>query len=125
MTALESLVSVRALQSLFEAQRAEAILAEAGITTQVISHRDTAYDGLFQFTQGWGTLRVAEADRDRAAALLEQSLPLAVPEEELVAEALAEPKPRAEVRRVKHTMVFYVTAAAVVLGAGLLLFWLR
>lgn len=125
MTAPETLVNVRTLQSLFEAQRAEAILAEAGIATQVISHQDTAYDGLFQFTRGWGTLRVPEVDRDRATALLDASLPLSMPEEELSAEALAEPPPRDEVPKDRHSLVFYLMWVAVVVGLGALFLWLR
>jgi hypothetical protein len=126
MSAPGTLVNVRTLQSLFEAQRAESILAEAGIATQVISHRDTAYDGLFQFTQGWGTLRVAEGDRDRATALLDASLPLAVPEEELTAEALAEPPPGEPAAQPASRAVLLVAAlVGVALGAGLLIHWLR
>jgi len=55
-----------------EAQAIKAVLAEHGITAVIRSFHDTAYDGLYQKQYGWGVIRVAEKDFDRARLLVEE-----------------------------------------------------
>ena len=53
----ESYVTVSVLENGIEAQLLESILMEQGIPHRIISHHDTAYDGLFQFQKGWGVIQ--------------------------------------------------------------------
>jgi len=46
-------VRLRVVQSLFEAERVQALLEQAGIECLVVSYHDTAMDGLYQASQGW------------------------------------------------------------------------
>jgi hypothetical protein len=114
----------RTLQSVFEGQRAESILGEAGIPCQVVSYRDTALDGLFQFTRGWGEVRVPEAEVGRAEQLLAEQLPpgAAVPEDELADEALKEPEPVSAAPGRASPLVIGALVLAALAGAALLLF---
>ncbi len=53
-----------------EALVLERLLSEHNISAQVITYRDTAYDGLFQTQKGWGVLNVEEADFLKAKELV-------------------------------------------------------
>ena len=53
-----------------EALAIEALLKDHEIPSQVISFRDTAYDGLFQLQRGWGVIRVPEEHHARAMGLV-------------------------------------------------------
>lgn len=53
-----------------EAIAMQAMLAEHGISAEIASFHDTAYDGLFQAQYGWGMLRVAEPDYTEALRLV-------------------------------------------------------
>lgn len=44
------------LQNEIEARLMDSILSERGIPHMITSFYDTAYDGLFQVTRGWGRL---------------------------------------------------------------------
>jgi hypothetical protein len=55
-----------------EAQAIKAVLAEHGITAVIRSFHDTAYDGLYQKQYGWGVIRVAEEDLDRARQIVDE-----------------------------------------------------
>jgi len=55
-----------------EALAIEALLKDHGIPNQVISFRDTAYDGLFQMQRGWGVIRVPDDHLARATELVSQ-----------------------------------------------------
>ena len=55
-----------------EAQAIKAILGEEGIGAEIHCFRDTAYDGIFQMQYGWGVIRVAAADYDRAREIIRQ-----------------------------------------------------
>lgn len=48
---------VASIDNLIEAQLLTSILREQDIPHQVISHHDTAYDGLFQMQKGWGDIK--------------------------------------------------------------------
>lgn len=51
---MDEYIKVDVLESIFEAQRLEAILQEQKIPHIIESYHDSAYDGLFQSYRGWG-----------------------------------------------------------------------
>ena len=53
-----------------EADVLKKVLEQHGIAVRVVSFHDTAYDGLFQSQRGWGVIRVAEEDFDRALEII-------------------------------------------------------
>jgi hypothetical protein len=55
-----------------EAAAIKAILKEQGISAEIRSFHDTAYDGLFQSQYGWGVIRVAEEDFQEAKRIVEE-----------------------------------------------------
>ena len=55
-----------------EAQAIKAVLAEHGIKAAIRSFHDTAYDGLYQKQYGWGVIRVAEEELERARLIVEE-----------------------------------------------------
>ena len=67
-------VRVRVVQNLFEAQQAEALLKEAKIDCMVVSFHDTALNGIYQPTRGWGEIKVGESRKQEAESLLAQGL---------------------------------------------------
>lgn len=86
----DDFVRVRVPQSLFEAQRIEAILDEASIESWLVPYHDTAMDGLYQMQKGWGEVRVSDSHKDQAQKILDERLPMTVgiTEEELARQAL-------------------------------------
>ncbi len=54
-----------------EAEAIKSILAEQGISAEIRSFHDTAYDGLFQSQYGWGVIRVSEEDFAEAKRIVE------------------------------------------------------
>lgn len=54
-----------------EANAIKAILEEQGISAEIRSFHDTAYDGLFQAQYGWGVIRVAEKDVAEAKRIIQ------------------------------------------------------
>ena len=55
-----------------EAAAIKAILEEQGISAEIRSFHDTAYDGLFQAQYGWGVIRVSEVDFAEAKRIIEE-----------------------------------------------------
>lgn len=55
-----------------EANVIKLVLEEKGIYAVIKSFHDTAYDGLFQAQQGWGVIRVSEADFFKAQKIIEE-----------------------------------------------------
>jgi hypothetical protein len=53
-----------------EAYAVRAMLAEQGIGAVIHSFHDSAFDGLFQSQYGWGAVKVAEGDLQKATELL-------------------------------------------------------
>lgn len=53
-----------------EADVIKKVLEQHGIEAQSVSYHDTAYDGLFQAQRGWGVIRVAEEDYERALEII-------------------------------------------------------
>ncbi len=68
------LFRVHVLSNQIEAMVLHDVLEDRGIPHVIESYRDTAYDGLFQATRGWGAVVVREEDADRAAALIKTAL---------------------------------------------------
>ena len=54
-----------------EANVIKMILEENGITAEIRSFHDTAYDGLFQSQLGWGVIRVSDEDAPEAKKIVE------------------------------------------------------
>jgi len=52
----QEFVNIATLDNIIEAQLIDSILNEHDIPHRIRSFYDTAYDGLFQFQMGWGTL---------------------------------------------------------------------
>ena len=52
----QEFVNIATLDSIVEAQLMDSILNEHDIPHRIRSFHDTAYDGLFQFQMGWGSL---------------------------------------------------------------------
>ncbi|HUU01535.1 MAG TPA: DUF2007 domain-containing protein [Myxococcota bacterium] len=84
---------IRVPQSLFEAQRVEAILDEASIESWLVPYHDSAMDGLYQMQKGWGEVRVPDSQKDDARKILAERMPMTVgiTEEELAKQALDAP----------------------------------
>lgn len=55
-----------------EAQAIKAVLAEHGIHAVIRSYHDSAYDGIYQMQYGWGVIRVADEDFDRAQQIVDE-----------------------------------------------------
>lgn len=57
---------IAVLDNEVQAEALDALLTEIGIPHEMISYRDSAMDGLYQATRGWGHV---EAPLDRAEAV--------------------------------------------------------
>jgi hypothetical protein len=112
----ENFVRVRILQSLFEGQQLEAALKEAGIPSMVISYRDAALDGLYQFSKGFGELRVPEHQEALAKGLLAGMVPenRETPDEDLDREAMNAPASDPEIVPVPSSVKMMVGLLLVV-----------
>ena len=55
-----------------EANVIKSVLEENGIYVEIQSFHDTAYDGLFQSQYGWGSIRVSEADFEKAKRIIQE-----------------------------------------------------
>ncbi|MCD4742250.1 MAG: DUF2007 domain-containing protein [Desulfobacteraceae bacterium] len=55
-----------------EANLIKSLLEENGIYAEIESYHDTAYDGLYQAQYGWGVIRVAEKDLEKAQKIIEE-----------------------------------------------------
>jgi hypothetical protein len=56
----DAFIIITVLENAVEAQLVTSILEEREIRHRIRSHHDTAYDGLFQTTKGWGDLEAPE-----------------------------------------------------------------
>ncbi len=55
-----------------EANAIQSVLEEHGISAEIRSFHDTAYDGLFQSQYGWGVIQVAETDFPEAQRIVQE-----------------------------------------------------
>jgi len=119
----ERFVRVRVLASLFEGQQAQGLLKDAGIECMLVSFRDTALDGLYQATKGYGEIRVPEGKRTQAEAILaELPATVEVSEEQVTSEALQSPLPAVEPERPAGALWPWLLSVAAVVLVGLLLY---
>lgn len=63
-------VRISTIDNAFEAQLVTSILEERGIAHRLVSHHDTAYDGLYQMQKGWGELLAPESYRGQILEIL-------------------------------------------------------
>ena len=68
---MERFEKIALLENQVEANCLHAELEERGIPHAIQSHYDTAYDGLFQFSAGWGYVEAPQERRDEIRNLLE------------------------------------------------------
>jgi ketol-acid reductoisomerase len=78
---MERLKKVAVLQNQHEARLIDDLLTERGIPHQIKSYHDSALDGLFQITKGWGHVEAPEEFKDEIKTILE-SLPGTIIEDE-------------------------------------------
>jgi len=55
-----------------EANVIKSVLEENGISAEIKSFHDTAYDGLFQSQYGWGLILVSESDFAEAQRIVKE-----------------------------------------------------
>ena len=58
-----------------EAQLMDSILTERGIPHMIASYYDTAYDGLFQASRGWGHVEAPAEHRDEIVTIHNDLIP--------------------------------------------------
>lgn len=65
-------IRIAGLDNAIEAQLLASVLAQHGIPHRIRSHRDTAYDGLFQVQKGWGEISAPMRWKKEITEILEQ-----------------------------------------------------
>lgn len=65
-----SYLPIAVLENEFEAQLLENVLTERQIPHLLKSYHDVAYDGLFQFTHGWGHVSAPGLYREEVLKIL-------------------------------------------------------
>ena len=68
---MDRIVRVAVLDNEIQAQRVEQLLTERGVPHVIRSFHDTAYDGIFQMQQGWGSVDAPEEFRDKVLSAVE------------------------------------------------------
>ena len=68
---MERLEEIAIVDNQVEAGLLGAILNERQIPHLIVSHYDTAYDGIFQPAQGWGHIEAPANHREEILAVLE------------------------------------------------------
>jgi hypothetical protein len=68
---MEKLERIAVLENEMQAQLLEAVLRDRGIPHVMQSYFSVAYDGLFQFTSGWGHVEAPGKCREEVLAALE------------------------------------------------------
>ena len=66
----QEFVNIAILDNIIEAQLVDSILNEHDIPHRIRSFHDTAYDGLFQFQRGWGSLWAPVSSRPEILEIL-------------------------------------------------------
>jgi len=61
---MQDLEKIAVLNDDIEAQRLEKELKARDIRHIIVSYHDSAYDGLFQFSLGWGHVAAESTDKD-------------------------------------------------------------
>ena len=78
---MERLKKVAVLQNQHEAKLIDDLLTERDIPHQIKSYHDSALDGLFQVTKGWGHVEAPEEYKDEIKTIL-KDLPGTIIEDE-------------------------------------------
>lgn len=65
-------IKITVLENAIEAQLVGSILEQRDIPHRLRSYYDTAYDGLFQFQEGWGRLEAPETYKQEIMELIEE-----------------------------------------------------
>jgi len=68
---MEEFRKIAVLDNMVEAQILDSMLNEQGITHVMRTYHDSAYDGLFQVSMGWGHVEATEGHRAEVLAILE------------------------------------------------------
>lgn len=64
-------IKIIVLEDQFEAQLLSSILIERNIPHHLRSYHDTAYDGLFQASRGWGVVYAPQSYREEIIEILD------------------------------------------------------
>ncbi len=67
-----SFVTIDVIDNAIEAQLISSILTEQEIPHQIISHHDTAYDGLYQLQKGWGEIKGPQRRKTAIQKILDE-----------------------------------------------------
>ena len=70
----DQMVRVHTLENSFEADQLGEILKQEGITFWIKSYSDTAYDGIYVSTKGWGALWVPANREQEVRKIIEDFL---------------------------------------------------
>lgn len=73
---MDTMEKISPLHNEIEAQLLGAELKSRGVPHAIVSHYDLAYDGLFQFFQGWGHVEAPVEFRAEILTILEDLRPL-------------------------------------------------
>jgi len=68
---IDKLVEIAVLDSVIHAQMLEDMLDQRGIPHVIISYHDSAYNGVFQVSQGWGHVEAPDKYRDEIVIILQ------------------------------------------------------
>jgi hypothetical protein len=63
---------IKVLDDYIQAQLLDSILTEENIPHLMKSYSDTAYDGLFQMSKGWGHVEAPEEFEDRILDIIDE-----------------------------------------------------
>jgi hypothetical protein len=69
---IDNEIKIAVLENQFEAQLLSSILTERDIPHQLRSYHDTAYNGLFQATKGWGAVYASELCKKEITEILDE-----------------------------------------------------
>ncbi len=68
--AMNHIVRIATLDNEIQAQLVGQLLTERSVPHIIRSYHDTAYDGVFQTTQGWGCVEADEEFRDKVLSVM-------------------------------------------------------
>ncbi len=72
---MDAMQKISVVENEVEAQLLDAELKNRDIPHLIVSYHDTAYDGLFQYSQGWGHVEAPDEFKDRVLAAIEDLRP--------------------------------------------------
>lgn len=87
---MEGFKKIVVLQSCDEAEVMDAVLKQRGIPHRIRSYHDSALDGIFQITKGWGHIDAPEEYRDEIKEIYSGLPGEIIPDEEITSEKKCE-----------------------------------